>query len=96
MQTVPQPQTPGTHRHQADPKLLPGRNFCKCAACGEYFSTVRAFDSHRIGKHKVPGDRRCLTFAGMKSKGLRLNSKGYWTRAYLPDAEVRIEQKSVA
>lgn len=73
--------------YQADAKLPPGRNFCKCAACGEYFSTVRGFDSHRIGNHRVPGDRRCLAFAGMESKGLQLNSKGYWTRAYEPKAD---------
>lgn len=83
-------------RQQADPKLPPGRNFCKCSACGDYFSTVRAFDLHRVGNHRVPGDRRCRTFAGMESKGLRLNPKGYWTRIYTSDAGICTGRKAVA
>lgn len=75
-------------RQQADPKLPAGTNFCRCAECGAYFSTIRAFDEHRVGLHRVPGDRRCLQLGGMRSRGLRLNSQGYWTRGYIPNAEI--------
>ena len=95
METVSQSDPSGTHCHLADPKLTPGRNFCRCLAFHDYLSTVRAFDFHRIGNHRVPGERRCLSFAGMGTRGLRLNSKGYWTRAYEPKAGVA-ERRAVA
>ena len=70
----------------SDPKLPNGTNMCKCAACGEYFQTVLAFDRHRIGsygeehagKFGVGGDRRCVDVASMAEAKLSLNPKGYW------------------
>ena len=64
-----------------DPKLPIGTNFCKCAACGEYFTNETNFDMHR---RENAGTRYCthpselLTKAG-KAR-LSLNAKGYWAR----------------
>lgn len=45
-------------------------NRCLCRACGNYFSTVRNFDSHRRGGEcRHPAD-----------VGLVLNPAGVWTR----------------
>ncbi len=64
-------------------KLPIGSNRCQCAACGEYFGGVRAFEMHRDGP---AGDRRCLTPSGMSDRHgqpfLTLNEHGYWVRSY--------------
>ncbi len=58
-----------------DPRLPPGSNFCRCAACGVYFYNVKAFDKHRVG----PGpDRRCMPTARCPELGLQLDVNGYW------------------
>jgi len=66
-----------------DPKLPPGTNYCKCAACGEYFGGVSAFDLHRVG---AAGDRSCLHPSQVSNRRsesvLRLNDKGYWVSEY--------------
>ena len=64
---------------QPDPKLPPGTNYCKCAACGCYFGGVRAFEKHCIG----PGaDRTCLDPCRVSDRQkrllLQLNNRGYW------------------
>lgn len=58
-----------------DEKLPIGSNKCKCAACGEYFLTVKAFETHRYGKYT---DRRCTETADMDKRRLSLDEKGYW------------------
>ena len=64
-----------------DPKLRPGTNFCKCAACGEYFGGVKAFELHRVGSGR---DRACLAPSVVRDKQnrpvLKLNDRGYWIR----------------
>ena len=68
---------------QTDPKLPAGTNRCQCAACGEYFGGVRAFEVHRVGP---TDDRACLAPAGMRDRQLRpllrLNSRGYLVRIF--------------
>ena len=59
----------------SDPKLPVGTNFCKCSACGAYFYSVKAFDTHRVGPYV---DRRCMTDAEMPNAALSLTEKGYW------------------
>ena len=63
----------------SDPKLPPGSNFCKCAPCGEYFTSPYTFDMHRAGS---PTARFCQKPGAMLDKHgkprLRLNGKGYW------------------
>ncbi len=54
-----------------DPKLPADSNFCLCPSCGEYFRSVRAFDTHRIGGN-------CRSKAQMKARGMSVNAKGYW------------------
>lgn len=58
--------------------LRPGSNVCQCAACGEYFLSVSGFDRHRVGP---PEDRRCLSNAEMRRKGMALDACNRWTRA---------------
>jgi hypothetical protein len=65
-----------------DPKVPPGRNFCKCAACGLRFLNVRAFDKHRAGPSR---DRGCMTTPQLSEVGLELTPEGYWR---LPKREV--------
>jgi len=40
------------------PPIL-SETFCQCSACGESFTGIEAFDNHRVGQHRVEGDRRC-------------------------------------
>jgi len=81
MPSIPTTRRP-TNARASDPKLPPDTNYCRCPSCGEYFSTVRAFDAHRVGDHRVPGDRRCLAPGGMEARGLKLNARGYWCREF--------------
>jgi hypothetical protein len=60
-----------------------------CTACRRDFSSVSAFDRHRIGKHShdfVEGlrlgfedGRRCLDEDEMRSAGMALGRRGRWT-----------------
>lgn len=65
-------------------KLPYGTNYCKCAACGEYFNSVYAFDTHRAGK---PGSRSCLTPAEMTVKGMEVSKRGYWVSTTLKNVK---------
>ena len=47
-------------------------NRCRCAACGEYFNSVAAFDMHRAGR---PDGRRCEEPSGI---GMAKNNAGFW------------------
>jgi len=64
-----------------DTRLGNGTKYCKCSACGEYFTNVTNFDMHRTGGS---GKRRC-TYPGElvsnagKAK-LRRNATGHWAR----------------
>ena len=50
---------------------------CQCAACGEYFLTVEAFDKHRTGRFGRPGTRRCVDRDGMHRRKL-VREEGWW------------------
>jgi hypothetical protein len=68
-----------------------------CRSCGQDFSSVRAFDTHRVGKHAYtyPGGlamdpmredgRRCLRPDEFSAAGLRQNAKGRWELAQHAD-----------
>jgi len=56
-------------------KVLRGQRN-QCQGCKEYFNSNYAFDKHRVGQHGV--DRRCMIVDEMKSKGMSLNSAGFW------------------
>ena len=56
------------------PKLTGNR--CQCTACGEYFSSERSFDRHRIGQFGI--DRRCMTADAMTADGWARNARGFW------------------
>ena len=61
-----------------------------CRACGRDFSSVEAFDHHRVGKHAYTYDegvlrdpsrtdgRRCLSLEEMTSAGWTLDARGRW------------------
>ena len=65
-----------------DPKLRPGTNFCKCAACGEYFTSDSTFRMHRAG---APEARVCRDPSKVLDKDrkprLRRTDTGYWASA---------------
>jgi len=72
-------------------KKLTGQR-CQCAACGEFFRKVRAFEGHRVGKFgwkKVKNNRRCLTPKEMKEKGMAKDSLDFWL---LPASEEEKER----
>jgi hypothetical protein len=69
-----------------DERLAPGTNHCLCDSCGQYFGGVTTFDLHRVGEYS-DGTRRCLTAAEMQARGLSLNARGLWVRAYGSPAE---------
>jgi hypothetical protein len=52
-----------------------GTNFCKCPACGEYFTSDYPFRMHRTGPYT---GRKCLSKEEMETKGMEFNRKGYW------------------
>jgi len=55
-----------------------------CASCLEDFSSVRAFDRHRVGCHDVlwsierKDGRRCLDADEMRAAGMALGARGRW------------------
>lgn len=55
-----------------------------CRACNEDFSTVRAFDGHRVGRHEYRFDadhldgRRCLDTEELTELGWKKSAKGRW------------------
>jgi len=55
------------------PKLT--GNSCQCDACGEYFTSTRNFDRHRIGTHGL--DRRCTSAADLLAEGWIRNARGF-------------------
>lgn len=61
------------------PDLKGGR--CQCGACGQFFSSVREFDRHRVGSYGEhahdPGTRRCLTVAELDARGWRIDARGF-------------------
>ena len=63
------------------PKLTIGTKLCKCAACGEFFTTPANFDSHRSGKGLK---RVCLDPGQMRDKHgkavFRHNVRGFWAK----------------
>ena len=86
-EAVPRPQPKQKRAAGADPRLPPGTRYCRCAKCGEYFLSARAFDRHRIGgSHRVTGDRRCAQTPRMRDVGLERDPRGYWR---LPKREFR-------
>ena len=85
----------------SDPKLMPGTKHCKCAACGEYFTTEDNFDMHRTYAEKGNENARMrvcvppgtLVWRNGKNAGkarLHLNSRGLWAATggvYIPGGE---------
>jgi len=53
---------------------------CQCAACLEFFGSVRGFDRHRTGGYASAGrrahTRRCLTLAEMIAAGWQRDARG--------------------
>ena len=66
----------------SDPKLRPGTKYCKCPACGEYFTSDSNFLMHRAG---APEKRYCVHPSKVLGKDrkprLRLTDTGYWASA---------------
>ena len=62
-----------------DPKLRMGTNYCKCAACGEYFTCDKNFQLHRLGRGK---ERICRNPSTIHDKNgiarLRRTGEGLW------------------
>jgi len=68
-----------------DTRTLRG-NRSQCGGCGLYFSSVSAFDKHRVAIDK-DGNRRCLDEAEMRAKGMDINERGWWVSALLTDEQ---------
>lgn len=49
---------------------------CLCRGCGGYFNSVHAFDRHRVWDS--PAVQRCLNQEELVSKGMSINSSGFW------------------
>jgi hypothetical protein len=59
-----------------------------CTACGEDFSSVSAFDRHRVGRHAydfaegldmgLEDGRRCRDEGEMRSAGMAPDPRGRW------------------
>jgi hypothetical protein len=63
-----------------------------CRACGEDFSSIGAFDKHRVGGHAYtwslnhPDGRRCLIGDELLEAEMELDPRGRW-RIALTDSE---------
>lgn len=55
------------------PKLTGNR--CQCTACGEFFSSPRSFDRHRIGDYAKR--RECIPAAQLLTNGWTRTSRGF-------------------
>jgi Toprim domain len=53
-------------------------NRCRCAVCGEYFNSEKAFDQHRVGKYSE--ERRCKSAHDMEASGMILSETGWLAR----------------
>lgn len=56
---------------------------CQCAACGLYFYSTKAFDTHRLGDFDPSArdfGRSCLPAAEMLASGWEIDDKGFWHR----------------
>lgn len=72
----------------SDPKIKPSTNHCLCTGCGEYFTTPRNFDKHRVwtmppeGVKRKASDVRCVDPGSLVDKHgkarLHRNAKGLW------------------
>jgi hypothetical protein len=65
---------------------------CQCTACGEYFTSERTFDIHRVGQHGV--GRRCLTVAEMLAAGWGKKRVFFWTNDPLKPARFASKARS--
>jgi len=63
----------GGRANHTRPKLTGNR--CRCPAGGEYFTSVRSFDRHRVGQFGI--DRRCMTAIKMDAAGFQCNARGF-------------------
>ena len=63
---------------QADPKLPIGTNKCKCAACGEYFLNVKAFEYHRRAATGLNKDNAVSVTPCTSFDALLKDDDGYW------------------
>lgn len=50
-------------------------NRCQCTACGEFFSSPRSFDRHRIGDYAKR--RECIPAAQLLTNGWTRTSRGF-------------------
>lgn len=62
----------------------------QCGPCGLDFSSLRAFDTHHVGKHAYTHEeglamnpprqdgRRCLTVDELRAAGFSQNTRGRW------------------
>lgn len=65
------------------PKLTGSRCQCPNPKCGEFFSSVAAFDRHRVGEFSGVGGvstRRCMTVAEMMAEEWPKTERGFWLR----------------
>src|SRR5215831_7199431 len=62
-----------------------------CTGCFQNFSSVKAFDDHRVGKHAYTfwegtrmsppryDGRRCLDLEEMRERGFKMTAEGRWS-----------------
>jgi hypothetical protein len=63
-----------------------------CSGCCNHFSSVFAFDKHRIGQGE---DRRCLEIEEMLAKKMVYDTEGRkWVSGRLPDSQISHRQKA--
>lgn len=68
-------------------------NRCQCTACGDYFSSERSFNRHRVGdfaKPGQPGTRRCVPAADLLANGWVRNTRGFLLEPHVQRAPADI------
>ena len=67
-----------------------------CRSCSLDFSSLGAFDRHRVGKHELdwpehPDGRRCMDESEMIEAGMEVDSRGRWRVAVSEDDRRRLQ-----
>ena len=67
-----------------------------CRSCGLDFSSLSAFDRHRVGKHELdwpehPDGRRCMSEPEMVEGGMEIDPRGRWRDAVSEQDRQRLQ-----
>jgi hypothetical protein len=78
----------GNRSAESDPRFT-HRPLNGCSGCRQDFSSVAAFDRHRVGSFD-PFDRRCMDETEMLVAGMEVDERGRWRIALSDEDRERL------